>query len=163
MNKKIVTLGVLTTVAIVVSYVERLIPLQAFVHIPGIKLGIANCVLLFILSRYNFKSAFLVLISKNIITSLLFSGITSLMYSFAGGVLSVFGMYLLLKSKKYFSNIGVSIFGSALFNVGQIVLASLILGSGYIYLYLPILLLCSIVTGFVTGVVTNILLKHIKN
>lgn len=162
MIKKVVSCGVFASVAIVVSLLERFVPLQAIIPLPGLKLGLANCIILLVLLKADFKSAFSVLICKSLIVSLLFSGLTSFVYSFVGGVLSLFGMYLLSKFKKHFSLVGVSVAGAALFNFGQIVAASIILGSVYVFSYLPLLLIASIFTGTIIGIITYILNRNIR-
>lgn len=162
MNKKTVYCGLLAAVAIVVSSLEHFIPLQAFIPLPGIKLGIANCVILFTLIKLDFKSALAVLMCKSLIVSLLFTGMTAFVYSFIGGILSLIGMYYSLKCTVFFSVGGVSVVGAALFNIGQVVVASFLLGSLHIYKYLPFLLFASIVTGLITGILTWVADKNIN-
>lgn len=162
MTKKIITCGILSAVAIVVSSLERFVPIGAIIPLPGIKLGIANCIILFSLVKLDFKCSFAIMICKNLVVSLLFSNPIAFIYSLFGGALSVTGMYLLFKNKRLFSLIGISVAGASLFNVGQIIAAVLILNNIYIYKYLMFLLPVSIVTGVLIGLITVVLIKNIK-
>ena len=162
MIKKCVYCGLIASVAIVVSSLERLIPLNVFIPLPGIKLGLANAIVLFALVKLGFLSAFSVAFCKTIVVSMLFTGFTSFVYSFFGSVLALIVMFILLRYDKAFSIIGVSVGGAAFFNIGQIIAASLILDNNYILYYLPILLLIAVFTGIVVGYITHIMLKNIK-
>ena len=162
MIRKLSLCAVITAISIVVSSLERFVPIQAIIPLPGLKLGIANCIILFLLSKLNLKYTFLVLLCKNLVVSFLFSNPVSFVYSMCGGVLSVLGMFFLLKFPKIFSIIGVSIAGASFFNIGQIVIASITLNSVHIFKYLIFLLPASVFTGFLTGIITVILLKNIK-
>lgn len=161
MTEKIAKCGVFAAVAIVVSSLERLIPLQAVVPLPGIKLGLSNCVVLFVILKYGFLSAFSVLLIKCSVTAVFFSGITSLVFSLSGGFLALCGMYLLVKFKKIFSLYGISVCGAALHNIGQITAASVMLGSIYIFEYLPVMLFISIFTGLLTGSISDIISRRL--
>lgn len=161
MTKKIITCGILSAVAIVVSSLERFVPIQAIIPLPALKLGIANCIILFSLIKLDLKSAFSIMLCKNLIVSFLFSNPISFVYSFFGGILSLLGMYYLLKAKRMFSIIGVSVGGAALFNIGQIIAASVLLDSIYIYKYLAVLLPVSVITGVLTGIISIVLVKNL--
>lgn len=163
MKKKIVYSGLVASAAIVISSLERFIPLYMFIPVPGLKLGLANCTILFALKKIDFRSAFFVMFIKSLLVSLLFSGLTSFLYSFVGGTFSIIVMYFMLKQDRCFSIVGVSVAGAAMFNIGQMVVASLLLGSVYIFSYLSILLISSIFTGVVTGYISFITIKNIKN
>lgn len=162
MTAKIAKCGVFVALAVIVSTLERFIPLQAFVPIPGIKLGLANCIVLFVLIKLGLLSALAVLMIKCVVVSALFSGMSSLLFSLTGGLLALLGMYLLLKFRSVFSLIGISVFGAALHNVGQILAAAALLQSVYVFSYLPVLLLVSVVTGIITGGLSEIICKRIE-
>ena len=162
MTKKIVSCGLLSALAIVVSTLERFIPLQSVIPLPGIKLGLSNCIILLALVYYGLPYALGVMTVKCAVVSLLFSGLTSFVYSFFGGLLATLGMFLLLRFKDRFSLIGVSVFGAALHSTGQISAAALMLGSAYIFGYLPLLLFASVVTGCITGTVCIIINERVK-
>ena len=161
MSKKIITCGILLAVAIVVSSLEKFVPIQAFIPLPGLKLGIANCIILFSLVKLDFKSAFSIMLCKCLIVSFLFSNPISFIYSFFGGFLSLLGMYCALMAKRFFSVIGVSMCGAALFNIGQIIAASILLKSVDIFKYLVVLLPTSIITGILVGIISMILIKNL--
>jgi len=161
MMKKIALCGMLSAVAIVISSLERFIPVQAVIPLPGLKLGIANCVLLVALYLTDFKTAFAVLLTKCIVVSLLFSGFSSFAYSLTGGLLAVVCMWILFRYKKSFSIYGISVAGAAVFNIGQITVAAVMLGSIYIYGYLPYLLIPSVFTGTLTGLLSDIIIRNI--
>ena len=162
MIKKITICGVLSSLAIVVSVLERLVPIQVWIPIPGIKLGIANCIILFALCKMGFRYAFPIMLCKCLVVGFLFTGFTSLIYSLSGGILSLIGMFILLRFSKNFSIYGISVAGAALHSVGQIVSAYFMMNSVHIFSYLSVLLLVSIVTGLLVGLLANILNNRIK-
>lgn len=149
-TKKLALCAVLVALALALSYLERFIPLQLIIPLPGIKLGLANTVTLIALYLLGAKCAFAVLIPRCILGAAFGGGITGLLFSLAGGLLAMAVMALCRKSR-LFSVYGVSILGAAAHNVGQIAVAMGVLGSGYVAAYLPYLLLVAIVTGFATG------------
>jgi heptaprenyl diphosphate synthase len=144
-------LGILTAVALVLGYVEHLIPITA---IPGIKLGLANTVLLYALYLMDTKSAVLLMILKVGLSGVLFGGVAAMLYSFAGGVLSLIVM-ILIKRTKGVSVIGVSVFGAAAHNIGQMIVACFVVETRAILAYLPVLLAAAVVTGILTGVIAK--------
>ena len=162
MMRKIVVCGILSSVAIVVSSLERFVPIAALIPLPGLKLGVANCIILFSLIKLDFKYSFTVMLCKNVVVSLLFSNPIMFIYSLFGGLFSIIAMKLTLKNEKMFSIVGVSIAGAAFFNIGQIVAASILLKNLYIYKYLVFLLPASIVTGILIGLITSILIKNVR-
>lgn len=162
MTDKIVRCGLFSALAIVVSALERFIPLQAIIPLPGIKLGLSNCIVLLVMVLLGLPYAVSVAAVKCAVVSLLFSGLTSFVYAFIGSVLAIAGMYTLLRFKNKFTLIGVSVFGAALHNTGQILAASIMLGSVYVFEYLPFLLIASAVTGSVTGIVCELIKKRVK-
>ncbi len=161
MSKKIVTCGILSALAIIISSLERFIPLQSFIPLPGIKLGLSNCIILFLLLKSNPNQAFTVMSIKCIVVSMLFSGFSSFLYSYAGGLLSFFVMYLLSKNK-YFTIYGISIAGAACHNIGQIAIASLLMQNEKIFIYLSPLILVSIFTGIIVALITIKLIERVK-
>lgn len=142
--------AVLTALALTLSYLERFIPLQLVVPLPGIKLGLANIVTLIALYLLGTKCAFAILIPRCVLGAVFGGGITGLLFSLTGGLLAM-AVMALCRKMKIFSAYGVSILGAAAHNVGQIFAAMLVLGSVYVASYLPYLLLVAIVTGFATG------------
>lgn len=119
-NKKIALLGLFASLAIIFGYVESLIP--PVIGVPGIKLGLANLAILYILYRYSFLDALIVSVIRIFVIGFMFGSLSAIMYSLAGAILSMIVMILLLK-KTDFSLIGVSVAGSVTHNMGQLLLA----------------------------------------
>lgn len=161
MIKKISYCGLLASLAIVISALEHLVPLTAYIPLPGIKLGLSNCILIYVLYKFGFAYSFSVMFVKCFVSSMLFSGLTSFVYAFTGGLFAVTVMYFISKSK-HFSVYGVSVAGAAFHNFGQITAAAAMLGSTMIYKYLPVLLFISVFTGLLTGSIADIIFKKTK-
>lgn len=157
-TKRLTLLALLTAAALVLGYVEHLIPLTA---IPGIKLGLANTVLLYALFLMDVKSAVLLMLLKVGLSGLLYGGVSAMAYSFAGGALSLLGMCL-VKRIPGMSVIGVSVTGAALHNIGQVLLACLVVGSRAVLVYLPLLLVSAAATGVLTGIVARLTMRALK-
>lgn len=156
--KKIALYGLLTALALILSYVESLLPLSFTV--PGIKMGLPNVAILFALYKLDFKSACIISLIRVVLTSTLFSNGFSLVYSAAGAVLSLTVMYLLRRSGK-FSVAAVSAAGGVAHNVGQIIVAIFVLETGALIYYLPVLCISGIVTGLLIGLVSALLIKRV--
>ena len=148
--KQISLCSVLIALALALSYTERFIPLQLIVPLPGIKLGLANIVTL--VARYLFKTkyAYMILIPRCVLGAVFGGGITGLAFSLCGGVLALTAMSLARKCT-LFSIYGVSIFGAAAHNIGQILASMVLMNSVYIGSYLPYLLVVAVFTGILTG------------
>ncbi len=153
-------LGLTIALAMIMSYIEVLVPLSFAV--PGIKMGLANIVIIFVLYKIGTKEAILVSLIRVILVSLLFSNAMAMAYSVAGAVLSLGVMWILKKTDK-FSVVGVSIAGGIMHNVGQIVMAVILLGTKQIALYLPVLLVTGTATGIVIGIVASLVINRFKN
>ncbi len=150
MKNKVAYLGVFLAFALILGYVESLIPF-AF-GIPGMKLGLPNLAVLLCLYLFGKREAFLVNVMRIVLSAFLFTNMYALLYSLAGAVFS-FAVLCALYNSKHFSPIGVSIAGAAAHNLGQIVIAILMTSTFGIAFYLPPLLLCGIVTGAMIGMV----------
>ena len=159
LTKKIAIMGLLTALAFGLSYLELLIPFSAL-GIPGVKLGLANLVVMLALYTLGRKEAAVISLVRITLSFFIFGNLTSLLYSLAGGALS-FIVMLILYDKAVFSKIGVSISGAAAHNIGQIIAASFLLGTNAIFYYLPFLLLCAILTGLLNGVLLSLILKRL--
>ncbi len=153
-------LGLTIALAMIMSYIEVLVPLSFAV--PGIKMGLANIVIIFVLYKFGIKEAALVSLIRVILVSLLFSNVMAMWYSLAGAVLSLSVMWVLKKIDK-FSVIGVSVAGGVMHNVGQIIMAIILLGTEQIALYLPVLIITGTVTGIVIGIVSGLVINRFKN
>ncbi len=158
-TKKIALYGVLTALALILSFVESQIP--AFVAIPGMKIGLTNIVVIFALYAIGDKIALAINIVRILLVSLLFGNAMSLGFSLAGGFLSYLVMVLLKRTEK-FGIIGVSCAGAVSHNIGQILVAMFIMNTGAIALYLPILWATGIASGIVIGLIGGIIVRRIS-
>lgn len=153
-------MGLMIALALVLSYVEAQIP--TFVAIPGIKVGLANIVVVFALYSFGTKEAFVVSIFRVLLAALMFGSVMSLAYSAAGAFLSLLGM-ILLKKSGLFGCVVVSVVGGVLHNLGQILMACLVLETNVVIYYLPFLILSGTIAGVVVGLVAALVLKRLGN
>ena len=158
--RKIAFLGLSITLAMILSFVESQIPV--FTTIPGMKVGLPNLVMVFLLYRVGWKEAVIVSLIRAFLVALLFGNLQSLIFSIAGAVLSLTGM-ILLKKTGFFSSIAVSVTGGVLHNVGQIIAACLWTGTVQIAYYLPALLVSGVCAGIAIGLIAGFLLKRLEN
>ncbi len=156
MNRKTALLGLFSALAIIFGYVELLIP----TGIPGVKLGLANLAVLFLLMRYSWREAALVSAVRIIVIGILFTNAFSILYSLAGAALSLLVMSL-LKSSPRFSVFGISMAGGIAHNIGQLLVAMAVVESVSLVYYAPILLISGVVTGFLIGALTTEVLKRV--
>ena len=154
--------AILISMALVLSYMERFIPLQMVIPLPGIKLGLANVVTLMALFFLGQKSAFTILILRCILGSVFGGGISGLAFSLTGGILAM-SVMCIFKKCKGISVYGVSILGAAAHNIGQILVAILFMGSVYVIGYLPYLLIVSVFTGMATGSICRGVFRILKS
>ncbi len=157
-TRKMALIAVLIAQAIVLGFIERLIPISFVV--PGAKLGLANIITLVTLYILTFRETTLVLVGRIVLIGLLFGSVSSLLYSLSGGVLALVGMYLAKKSGKI-SIIGISIIGAVLHNIGQLIMASLVISNLNMFYYLPLLLVFALPTGMVIGVASRLIIKYL--
>lgn len=160
-TKVIVQNAILVTVALALSYIERFIPLQLIIPLPGVKLGLANIVTLIALYALGTKQAFWIVILRCTLGSVFGGGITGLLFSLTGGLLSMATMSL-CKRSSLFSVYGISILGAAIHNVGQVTVAMVLMQSIHIGLYLAYLLGVALFTGFATGAACAGVLRVLK-
>ena len=158
-TKKIAVLALAIALAMILSFVESQTP--AFVAIPGVKIGLANIAVVFVLYKLGWKEAVLISLVRVVMVSMLFGTLVSLFYSVAGAVLSLTGM-VLLKKTGLFSTVAVSVTGGVLHNVGQILMACLLLETNVIVYYLPFLILSGVIAGVVIGVVAAIMVNRVQ-
>ncbi len=158
-QKKIAYLGLFAAVAIIFGYVESLIPF--FAGIPGIKLGLANLAVLFILEKYTWKEASVVSIVRIFVIGFLFGNLFSILYSLAGAALSLTVMTI-MKKKSGFSILGISVAGGVSHNVGQLIVAAIIVENTSLLYYAPALLISGVVTGLLIGMLTREVLRRIR-
>ena len=141
------------------GYVESLLP--AFSAIPGIKLGLANTVLLYAVYICGVKSAVALAVIKVLLSGFLFGSPAAMLYSASGAALSLCAM-LLLKRTGRFSSVGVSVAGAIAHNLGQCMAAACVIGISPVLAYFPMLLLSGAVTGLVTGTAAALVIKHMR-
>jgi len=153
--KKISRLAILLALSIVLSILEGFLPFLNGFTIPGLKLGLANIVTVFVLYKYHFKEALCITVLRVILVGLLRTGLfnTTFFFSLGGALLSLIAMRLFIKSK--LSVIGVSVIGSLFHSVGQISIAIILLRSIYIIYYLPWVMLFSLPTGIIIGIISK--------
>jgi len=159
MAKKVAYCGMLCALAMIFSYVEALIPINF--GIPGIKLGLANLVVLFGLYRMAPQEILAVQIARILLLGFMSGNGASIIYSLAGGLLS-FAVMLLLIRTKLFTPIGVSAAGGAAHNIGQIIVAMVVLRSGGLLYYLAVLMVSGVVTGVVMGLLGERIMVTVK-
>ena len=147
-TKKLTELGLLLAVSLVLSYFESLIP--AFIPIPGVKLGLANVVTLLVLYQNGGRQAFVFTLLRVVLSGFLFSGVSGIMYGLAGGMCSLFVMSRLLKCPA-FSVLGISAAGGISHNLGQIIVAVLVMENVQLFYYFAVLLLSGTLSGFLIG------------
>ncbi len=153
-------MSILLALMLVLGFVESLIPLG--VGVPGIKLGLANGVLLFAMYILGVKEALILLVLKVTVPMLYIPGyLQTILYSMAGSVLSMAGM-LLIRRIKGISILGVSVVGAAMHNVGQVLMAMLILQTSSLLYYLSVLMVSGIVTGILTGTAARLVIQSMK-
>lgn len=159
-SKKIARYALLVALAMVLSWLESLIPLS--VAIPGVKLGLTNLVVLFALYRMSTADALAISLIRVLLVSITFGNAFAFAYSFAGAALSLLIMWALKKSAK-FSPVGVSVAGGVGHNLGQIMVAALVLENSGLFFYLPVLMISGIAAGVCIGLVGGIIIQRIKN
>lgn len=159
-NKKIATYGLLIALAFIFSYVEALFPIP--VPVPGIKVGLANIVVIIALYTLGVKQALVLSVIRILLVGFTFGNLYSIIYSLAGAILSWVSMVSLKKAKS-FSIVGVSILGGVMHNVGQIVVAGFMLETASLIYYLPVLAISGIVAGILVGILAaNITIRLSK-
>ena len=152
-------LGVLGAVALALGYVESFIPLAP--GLPGIKLGLANTVLLYAVYLETPRAAWMLMAAKVLLSGFLFAGASAMLYSLAGGVLSMCAMFL-GKRVKGLSIPGVSVAGALFHNLGQILAACLLIQPKAVLPYLPVLLVSAVITGLLTGIVAMYVIRSLR-
>ena len=159
MKSRVAYFGVFTTLALIFSYVETLIPINF--GIPGIKLGLANLIIIIALYKMSVKEAYVLSVVRVVLAGFIFGNLFSIIYSLAGGLLSLTVMTLLKKTDK-FSLFGISMAGGVFHNVGQLIVAIIVMENLNIAYYMPVLLISGLITGFLIGLVAGEMLKRLS-
>ena len=158
--RKIAFLGLCTAVAMVFAWVESLLP-PIVAAVPGIKLGLPNIVIIFVLYRFGWKEATAVSFVRIVAVSLLFGNPMTLAYSLAGGFLSLLVMTLLRKAD-LLSTVGISVAGGVFHNVGQILMAMLLMGTAELGYYLIVLAVTGTVSGIFVGLCGSFAVRRVQ-
>lgn len=157
-SKKIALFGIMVALAFTFSYLESLIPFNF--AIPGVKLGLANLVVVVALYIMKPTEAFFIAIIRILLAGLTFGNVYSLAYSLCGGILSFVVMLLVKKTK--LSVIGVSMLGGVCHNIGQIIVAAIVMETARIAYYLPVLLGAGLVTGLLMGIISRLVVNRFE-
>ncbi len=158
--KKWIFLSLLTSAALVLTLIESAMPLP--VLIPGARLGLSNIVILSTVVVFGFKEGLAIGVLKSFLMILLTGTVMSFFYSFFGAVASTIAIYVAYKYSKSLSLIGISIIGAFFHNLAQVLVASFILNNLRIMIYLPLLLLLSVATGYFVGLASKYLTKQLN-
>ncbi len=158
-TKKITLSALMVALAMILSYIEALIPFSF--GIPGIKLGLANLVVLAALYLFGPVQALLISVVRIFLISITFGSMAALLYSLAGGLLS-FAVMLILSKIKGFSVIGVSVAGGVSHNLGQLIVAALVVENMNLFFYFPVLILAGVITGLLIGIAVKAVLPAIQ-
>ena len=160
MKNRAAYFGVFTALALILSYVETLIPIRF--GAPGIKLGLANLIIVIVLYKTDWKEALVLSVTRILLAGFIFGSMFSILYSLAGGVLSLAVMAVSIRSGR-FSVTGVSMAGGVAHNIGQLVAAMLAVSTYQVGYYLPVLLIAGLVTGALIGLTADAVLRRIRN
>lgn len=158
-TKRLALMAMAIALAMILSYVESQIP--AFVAIPGIKMGLPNILVVFILYKLGWKDALAISLLRVFLVAVLFGSVLSLAYSFAGAAISFMGM-LAMKKSGLFSTVAVSVAGGVLHNAAQIGVACLVMETNLITYYLPFLVLSGTIAGVVIGLASALMVKRVN-
>lgn len=157
-TKQIARIAMLVAVAFVLSYIESVLPLN--LGVPGVKAGFSNIVVVLCLYENSMKETIGISFVRILLVGLTFGNLYSLLYSLAGGLLSLIVMVLLKRSVR-FSTCGVSVAGGVSHNIGQIIVAMIVLQTEKIIYYLPVLLVSGVIAGVVIGLIASMLVKRL--
>ncbi len=162
--RRLATAGVLTAAAMILSWIEAILPFS--IGIPGVKLGLCHIVTLLAVYRLTAWESVAVTVVRILLTSFLFGNVASLAYSAAGGIVSL-GLMLLLqrigrrREKPLFSPLGISVVGAVSHNLAQLATAALLMQTAGLLSYLPLLLIAGVLTGTVIGAVASLVLHRV--
>ena len=159
MKKSVAYLGVFLALAMILSYVEAILPFA--IGIPGVKLGLANLVTVLMLYLIGWREALCVSVLRIVLTGILFGNLVSICYGLAGGLLSFVLMFILIRINR-FHVVTVSICGGIIHNMGQLIVAGFLVSSYYVIYYMPVLLIAGFVTGALIGIVARTMLFNIN-
>jgi len=161
--KRIVTDGMLCGAALMLSYIEAVIPLGAVIPLPGFKLGLANAAVMPVFFGIGAVDGIMVSLVRVVVSTMLFGSAASFIYSLSGALAAVIAMWLV---KRFFASrlsyYGAGMLSAAFHNTAQCAAASLVLGSTAVFSYAPVLLVISVITGFITGMISALCFRVFK-
>lgn len=155
-SERVAKMGIWIALGLIFSYVESQIPVV--LGVPGIKLGLANLLVLMVLYRFGLRWALLCNIIRIVLAGLLFGNAIGIMYSLCGAACSIAAMFLLYQ-KEWLSIAGVSMLGAIFHNIGQILIAGILLSFQTVWIYIPYLMISAVIMGLLIGNLTSFLLK----
>lgn len=157
-SRRIVLIAILISIASILGYLESLIPISL---VPGVKLGLANIVILFAIYNFKWYEALIISLVRIILVSLVLGSFLSYTFfmSLAGGLFSLVVM-LILKKIGAFSIIFISVFGALTHGIGQVVVAMIVISSKEVIYYLPLIMILSIPTGVIIGALVSKINKN---
>ena len=158
--QRVALCGILLALMLVLGLVENMIPVAA--GIPGIKLGLSNGVLIFAVYMLDIPIAFMLMLLKVTLASMIYAGFGAFPYALAGGVISLTAMALLSKAKGLHP-VTVSMVGGVTHNVGQVVMAMLMLNTPRLMYYMAVLMFVGLATGALTGICAHLVMKHLRH
>ncbi len=159
-TKRLALCAILAALAMILSYIEALIPLP--VPVPGIKLGLANLIVVIAIYKLGFRYAFIINCIRIFTAGLLFTGVFGVIYSMAGGIFSILVMYVLYRTS-LFGTVGISMAGGVFHNLGQIITACLIMSNIRLMSYFPVLLISGMISGILIGIVAFLVIKRLPH
>mgnify|MGYP000890030718 FL=1 len=160
-TKKLVVLALFVSQALVLSIIESFIPIP--VGIPGIKLGLANIITMILIMHFGLKETLAVVVVRCLLSSIFGGGLVIFLFSVAGGILSALVMYFLNKRmSRFLSVVGISISGAVAHNIGQVLVAVVILQTSAVLSYLPVLMVSGIIMGCFVGFCSMFLSRAIE-
>lgn len=159
-SEYIAYIGLFSAFAIIISYIEALIPIN--IGIPGIKLGLPNVVIVMAIYLMDNKSGLIINLIRIIVVGMLFGNAFSILFSISGAVVSFIAM-ILLKKTKIFSILGVSVCGGVMHNVAQVLIAGFITDTYGINYYMPFMIIGGIITGVLIGILAMFVYNRCKN
>lgn len=157
-HSKTAVFGVLLALALILSFIESLVPF--YFGVPGMKLGLCNVLVVFMLYRYGQRDALVLNVARILLAGFLFGNGFSILYSLAGGILS-WACMCFAKKIKWFSIMGVSVVGGFTHNIGQLIVAALVVENYHIFFYAPMLMVCGVVTGALIGIVAGEVMRRV--
>lgn len=158
-SKRVALLGILISIGLILGYIESLFILP--IKIPGIKFGFSNIITIISFYMYGPIAAILVLVSRVLLSGLLFGNGISIIYSLSGAIFSYLAMLCIYKNSKV-SIVGVSIVGGVTHNIGQLLIAMLAVENINILVYLPALIIAGVIAGLFVGIISREVLKRLK-